>query len=164
MQHPDYEFWSTGIHARSGVTCPDCHMPYTRVGSVKISDHWVRSPLVNITTSCATCHRLSDEELRGRVLEIQDRSASLLMRGDTALIAAQDAIQEAMKQGVPDEALKEARALHRRAFLRWDYMSAENSMGFHSPQEGARILGDAIDDARQAELAAYKAMKKASPK
>jgi nitrite reductase (cytochrome c-552) len=164
MQHPDYEFWSTGIHARSGVTCPDCHMPYTRVGSVKISDHWVRSPLVNVTNACATCHRLSDEELRGRVLEIQDRSYSLMMRGDTALIAAQDAIQEAMKQGVPDEALKEARAWHRRAFLRWDYMSAENSMGFHSPQEGARILGDAIDDARRAELAAYKAMMKVPKK
>jgi len=164
MQHPDYEFWSTGIHARSGVTCPDCHMPYTRMGSVKISDHWVRSPLVNITNACATCHRLSDAELRARVLEIQDRSASLLMRGDSALIAAQDAIQLAMKQGVPEDSLKEARAWHRKAFLRWDYMSAENSMGFHSPQEGARILGDAIDNARQAELAAYKAMMKAGLK
>jgi nitrite reductase (cytochrome c-552) len=139
-------------------------MPYTRVGSVKVSDHWVRSPLVNVTTSCATCHRLSDEELRGRILEIQDRSWELMARGEGALIAAQDAIQEAMKQGLPDEALKEARAWHRKAFLRWDYMSAENSMGFHSPQEGARILGDAIDDARQAELAAWKAMMKASRK
>jgi nitrite reductase (cytochrome c-552) len=157
MQHPDFEFWSTGIHARSGVTCPDCHMPYTRVGSVKISDHWVRSPLVNVTNACATCHRLSDQELRDRVREIQDRSYSLLQRGEGALIAAQDAIQQAMKEDVSDEALKEARAWQRKAFLRWDYMSAENSMGFHSPQEGARILGDAIDDARQAELAAFRA-------
>lgn len=27
-QHPEFELWNQGIHARSGVTCPDCHMPY----------------------------------------------------------------------------------------------------------------------------------------
>lgn len=64
----------------------------------------------------------------------------------------------AMEKGTSDEALKEARQLHRKAFIRWDFLSAENSMGFHSPQEAARILGDAIDYGRQAELAAYKAM------
>lgn len=31
-------------------------------------------------------------------------------------------------------------------------------MGFHSPQEATRILGDAIDYGRLAELAAYKVM------
>jgi len=27
-QHPEFELWSQGIHARSGVSCADCHMPY----------------------------------------------------------------------------------------------------------------------------------------
>ena len=58
--------------------------------------------------------------------------------------------------GAGDDELKEARALHRKAQIRWDFISAENSMGFHSPQEALRMLGDAIDYARQAELAAYK--------
>jgi nitrite reductase (cytochrome c-552) len=26
-QHPEFEMWNQGIHARSGVTCADCHMP-----------------------------------------------------------------------------------------------------------------------------------------
>ena len=26
-QHPDYETWSTSVHADAGVTCVDCHMP-----------------------------------------------------------------------------------------------------------------------------------------
>jgi nitrite reductase (cytochrome c-552) len=46
-QHPEFEMWNQGIHARSGVACADCHMPYVRVGSLKISDHHVRSPVLN---------------------------------------------------------------------------------------------------------------------
>ena len=48
-QHPETELYSTGLHAASGVACADCHMPYVREGSVKVSDHWLRSPLVNIS-------------------------------------------------------------------------------------------------------------------
>src|SRR5690606_17769821 len=25
-QHPEFELWSQGVHARSGVSCSDCHM------------------------------------------------------------------------------------------------------------------------------------------
>ena len=32
--------WNQGIHARLGVACADCHMPYMRVGGTKVSDHW----------------------------------------------------------------------------------------------------------------------------
>lgn len=157
IQHPETELWSTGIHARSGVGCPDCHMPYRREGAVKITDHWIRSPLLNPTNSCGTCHRVSEEESRARVIDAQDSTFSLLTRAEEAILAAQDAIVEAMNRGVSDASLQEARSLHRRAFIRWDFVGAENSMGFHSPQEAARILGDAIDFGRRAELAAYRA-------
>src|SRR5690606_15941542 len=42
IQHPEYEMWTTGLHAQSGVSCADCHMPYIREGAVKISDHHLR--------------------------------------------------------------------------------------------------------------------------
>jgi nitrite reductase (cytochrome c-552) len=157
MQHPDFELWSTGNHARSGVMCADCHMPYRRVGAVKISDHWVRTPLANIQNTCMTCHRQTEAELRARVLEAQARTYQLLTQAEEAIADAIRAIEQAMTEGVPDDALAEARALHRKAQMRWDFISAENSMGFHSPQEAVRILGDAIDYARRAELAAVKA-------
>jgi nitrite reductase (cytochrome c-552) len=95
--------------------------------------------------------------MRSRVLEIQDRTYELLTRAEAALVAAQDEIVAAGAAGVPAAELADARAFHRRAFLRYDFISAENSMGFHSPQEAARILGDAIDFARRAELAAVRA-------
>ena len=73
-QHPEFELWNQGIHARSDVTCADCHMPFQRVGAMKITDHHVRSPLLNINRACQTCHRWSEEELRTRVHTIQDRT------------------------------------------------------------------------------------------
>src|SRR5262249_39485317 len=79
-QHPEFELWSQGIHARSGVACADCHMPYQREGSVKISEHWVRSPLLQVNRSCAVCHPYGDDELKGRVMAIQDRHFALLER------------------------------------------------------------------------------------
>ena len=64
-QHPEFEMWNQGIHARSGVACADCHMPYKRVGALKISDHHVRSPLLNINRACQTCHKWPEDELQG---------------------------------------------------------------------------------------------------
>jgi len=66
-QHPEFEMWNQGIHARSGVACADCHMPYQRVGAMKISDHWVRSPMLNINRACQTCHKWPEDELRALV-------------------------------------------------------------------------------------------------
>ncbi len=153
-QHPEFELWSQGIHARSGVACADCHMPYAREGASKVSDHWVRSPLLNINRACQTCHRVPEEELKGRVDAIQQRNLELLQRGGAAIVALIDAVVAAKARGASDEQLAEARALQRKAQWRLDYIAAENSMGFHAPQEAAKILGEAIDYARQGQLAA----------
>ena len=154
IQHPEFEMWSSGIHGRSGVACADCHMPYTRQGSVKVSDHWLRSPLVNLSQACQNCHNISEEELRDRVITIQSNTAELLRRAEEALVDAIDAIVAAREAGATDEQLAEALKLHREASLRWDFVSSENSTGFHSPQESARVLATSIDMARQAQMAA----------
>ncbi len=153
-QHPEFELWSQGIHARSGVSCADCHMPYKREGAIKISDHQTRSPLLNIARSCQTCHNHAEDELLARVETIQARTKSLMTRGEAAVLDAIRAIEAAMNAGVSDADLAPARILHRKAQWRLDFIAAENSMGFHAPQEAARILGEAIDFARQAQLAA----------
>jgi nitrite reductase (cytochrome c-552) len=158
IQHPEYELSSTGIHARSGVACADCHMPYIREGGMKVSDHWVRSPLVNLSSACQTCHNIPEEELRARVLTIQNTTAGLLRDSEEAILAAIDAIVAAREAGATDEQLAEARQFHRAASLRWDFISSENSTGFHSPQEAARVLANAIDNARQAQLSAVQVL------
>jgi nitrite reductase (cytochrome c-552) len=152
-QHPEFELWSQGIHARSGVSCSDCHMPYIREGATKVSDHWVRSPLLNINRACQTCHRVAEDELKQRAERIQLTNHGLLERGGDAIVDLIDAIVTAMKAGATDAELVAARQLQRRAQWRLDYIAAENSMGFHAPQEAARILGEAIDFARQGQVA-----------
>jgi nitrite reductase (cytochrome c-552) len=153
-QHPEFEVWSQGVHARAGVACADCHMPYERVGALKVSDHWVRSPLLNLNRACQPCHAVPEKELEWRVLTIQDRHHALLQRAARATTDMLDAIGAARKAGAGERELQAAAVQHRKAQWRLDFVAAENSMGFHAPQELARILGEVIDHARQGQLEA----------
>ena len=207
-QHPEFEVWNQGTHAKAGVACADCHMPYKREGSMKISEHHIQSPLLMINRSCQQCHATPEDELKGRVETIQDRHHALLQRAGQALVAALDEIRLLRKESDEKSApaaeafakelcekdpayaaldagkqqakiateqkkkltaiwaevfnnpanpqLKNVADLQRKAQWRLDFVAAENSMGFHAPQELARILGESIDYSRQAQLEAMK--------
>jgi nitrite reductase (cytochrome c-552) len=51
------------------------------------------------------------------------------------------------------EDLAVARDFQRKAQFYVDFIKAENSMGFHAPQESARILAESIDFSRQGQVA-----------
>lgn len=148
-QHPEFETWNQGIHARSGVACADCHMPYKREGAMKVTDHHIRSPLLNVSRACMQCHHFPEDEMVSRVHAIQDRTRQLMDRAEAAVLELIEAIVAAKQAGATDAQLVRARTLHRKAQFRLDFVSAENSMGFHAPQETARVLAEAIDYARQ---------------
>lgn len=151
-QHPEFELWSQGIHARSGVACADCHMAYQREGAIKISDHSVRSPLLNVPNACLVCHHFSESEIKARVDIIQERNHNLLIRAEDAVVDLINALANARAAGMKDARLQSARELQRSAQWRVDFVSSENSMGFHAPQEASRILGEAIDLARKGQI------------
>lgn len=151
-QHPEFELWNQGIHARSGVACADCHMAYKRVGALKISDHHVRSPLLNINRACQTCHRLSEEELKSRAETIQGRTFALRNSAMDALVDLINDIKMAGEAGRNDAGLTAARSFQRKAQFLLDFVEAENSMGFHAPQEAVRILGESINYSRQGQV------------
>ena len=148
-QHPQFEMNAQGPHARAGVGCADCHMPFERRGATRIADHRATLPLANIGRACLSCHRETADELRARAQEIQQRTLALLSRAEDALVAAIDAIQTAQAAGARVEpALK----LETMAQWRIDFVAADRSKGFHAPQESARLLAEAIDYARRAQL------------
>ncbi|HBJ38906.1 MAG TPA: ammonia-forming cytochrome c nitrite reductase subunit c552 [Planctomycetaceae bacterium] len=155
-QHPEFELWSQGIHARAGVSCSDCHMPYERQGAMKISSHWVRSPMLNVNKACQTCHNVPEQELKDRVETIQERTRVLIDRAAVAMTEMLDAIVAAQQAGATQEQLQPIRDLQRKAMWRLDYISSENSKGFHADQESASILAESIDYSRQAEAASYR--------
>jgi nitrite reductase (cytochrome c-552) len=152
-QHPEFEMWNQGIHARSQVACADCHMPYERVGALKISDHHVRSPLLNINRACQTCHHWPEEELRARVDTIQTKFFSLRNVAMDALVELIQDLKDARAAGSSDAELTSARDFQRKAQFLLDFVEAENSTGFHAPQETTRILGESINFSRKGQLA-----------
>jgi nitrite reductase (cytochrome c-552) len=152
-QHPEFETWRQGIHARSGVACADCHMPYLREGALKISDHHVRSPLLNINRACQTCHNWPEAELKGRAETIQERHFHLRHLAMDALVELIHDLRAAREAGATDAELGVARDFQRKAQFYVDFVEAENSMGFHAPQESARILAEAINFSRQGQVA-----------
>lgn len=155
-QHPEFELWNQGIHARAGVSCADCHMPYKREGAMKITDHHVRSPLLNINTSCQTCHKWPEAELKERVELIQERTYKMRNIAMDALVDLINDIKMAQSLGRTVEELAIARDFQRKAQFRLDFVEAENSTGFHAPQEAARILAESIDFSRQGQNALHK--------
>ena len=158
MQHPDYElFTADSTHYKAGVACADCHMPYTKDGAAKFSSHNMRSPLLNPEASCGTCHS-SVSYVTDRVSIIQQQVWDTMVITEEAIIDAAMAIKTAAAvSNVNQELLEEARQMHRESQLRWDFIAAENSMGFHNPSEALRILASATDIARQAQIKAITA-------
>jgi nitrite reductase (cytochrome c-552) len=152
-QHPEFETWNQGIHARAGVGCADCHMPYQRVGAMKISDHHVRSPLLNINNACQPCHNVPEDELKARAEGIQARTMAMRDQSMDAMVGLVTSITDAAAAGADAERLQTARAHQRRGTFLLDFVEAENSMGFHAPQEAARILFKSLDEFRRGQMA-----------
>lgn len=151
-QHPEFEMFNQGVHAKSGVSCADCHMAYKRVGAQKISDHHVRSPMLNVNRACQTCHNVPEAELKGRVNDIQRRTYEMRGRAMDAAMALIADLEAASASAIPQAKLAPAQELQRKGQFYLDFVEAENSMGFHAPEEALRILGESIDFLRQGQL------------
>ena len=157
-QHPDFEMWSGGVHAGSGVSCADCHMPYMKVDGQKYTSHWVTSPMKHGKEACRTCHTQSDQWLLDRVKSIQNSVWEMQHTAGQTVARAHQAVGKASKSARADRAqLDKARELIRKAQWYWDYVAAENSMGFHNPVLALNTLGRSVDLAHQAIAAAERA-------
>jgi len=152
-QHPEFEMWNQGIHARSGVACADCHMPYKREGALKISDHHVRSPLLNINHACQTCHKWPESELKERAEAIQERTQNMRNLAMDALVELIGDLKSARTANTPEPQISSAQDFQRKAQFYLDFVEAENSSGFHAPQEALRILGESINFSRKGQIA-----------
>ncbi len=163
IQHPESELFSGGVHAANGVSCADCHMPYIRKGSKKLTQHNVTSPLQNINAACKSCHTQSEEYLKAQIKDIQNSVAYDLRAAEYAIVSlitdiknlreTLGGLEEYQSEGKADvakinAALKEVLELHRKSQMRADFVGAENSTGFHNPREASRMLLQAVDMAR----------------
>lgn len=145
---------ASGLRARTAI-CP------TRAEGPKVIDHHVNSPLLKVNRSCQrTCHHFSEEELKQRLEDIQDRFFDLR---NTALDVLVDLINDvnANKDKVNPEQLATLRDYQRRGQVRIDFTMSGNSMGFHPPQEAVRVLGAAIKLCHKGQIALHGARHRA---
>ncbi|MEM4565049.1 MAG: ammonia-forming cytochrome c nitrite reductase subunit c552 [Archaeoglobaceae archaeon] len=168
IRHPEFELYArNSTHWLAGVACADCHMGYVKIGGYKITDHWITSPLKKDLRTCKQCHTQSEEWLKQRVFEIQDRTISLLIRSGYNLAETAKLFEitnKAKSEGVKidEKAYETAKELYIEAFYRHVFVQAENSYGFHNPEEAMRILGDAIAMASEAKAILRSELQKAN--
>lgn len=167
IRHPEFEMFSNNsVHWMAGVACADCHMPYTKVGSKKISDHRIMSPMKNDFKACQQCHSETPEWLREQVIAIQDRAASQFIRSGYALATVAKLFELTHKEQAAGKQIDKklydlAKDHYEEGFYRNLFFGAENSVGFHNPTEAMRMLGDATMHAGKAEGLLRQALTKA---
>lgn len=151
-QHPDYEIFEMGVHAKRGVSCADCHMPYKTEGGQKFTDHHIASPLSNVENSCFVCHR---EKLDALVTDVYDRQRKV-KEGTLKLqrLVAMSHIEagKAIELGATEVDMLEIQKGIRKAQWRWDFAVASHGAAFHAPLETSRIVSAGIAIAQETRI------------
>ncbi|RYZ51188.1 MAG: ammonia-forming cytochrome c nitrite reductase subunit c552, partial [Chitinophagaceae bacterium] len=150
-QHPDHEIYSFGVHAKRGVSCADCHMPYGTEGGQKFTNHHIGSPLANVENSCFVCHRERVDDLISDVYERQGKVKGTSEVVQRNIAMAHLEAEQAWKLGATEAQMKTILKGIRHAQFQWDYIAASHGAGFHAPLEATRVLASAsaiIQEAR----------------
>jgi len=151
-QHPDYEVFSTGVHASRGVSCADCHMPFISEGGQKFTDHHLQSPLNNVANSCQVCHREETQKLISDVYSRQNKVIENRNILENLLVRCHVEAKRAWDLGAGEEQMKEILGDIRKAQWRWDFSAAGHGNSFHSPVEISRIIAGGIAFAQDARV------------
>ena len=151
-EHPDYELFQKGVHAKNGLACADCHLPYTSEGGSKFSHHKIGNPLEMMDKVCLTCHAGKKDILTSIV---KDKKAKFDRLSDVSLdnlAAAHLEAAKAWELNATQEEMKPVLDLLRKAQWRWTYVDSSFGAYFHATDESLRIFSDANDYAMQARV------------
>ncbi|MBC6401303.1 MAG: ammonia-forming cytochrome c nitrite reductase [Ekhidna sp.] len=151
-QHPGYELYQQGIHAKRGVSCADCHMPYKTEGGQKFTDHHIRSPLANPANSCQVCHRQDKNELIANVYDKQAKIKKTQNELEQLIVRAHVEAKKAWDWGATEDQMNPILMDIRHAQWRWDYSVASHGGSFHAPVEVSRIVSSATATAQEARI------------
>jgi formate-dependent nitrite reductase cytochrome c552 subunit len=160
-QHPDVETYYNSKHEKAGVDCAACHMPKVKDAKTGkfYTSHWQTNPKNYLKETCLTCHHQWDEQQARYVIEsMYSHYQGKVRTAEFWLAQLIGKFGQAQLVGVPEDALKAARAKHGDAHANWEWWTAANGASFHNldlakeslaksvaaSQEGIKILDDAI--------------------
>jgi formate-dependent nitrite reductase cytochrome c552 subunit len=148
IQHPEFEtFWGSK-HERAGVECKDCHMPKKKLANGKtLTSHQQMSPKFQIKETCLTCHKdWNEKDALYHMEAIQNYTRGKMAKAEYWLAELIDWINKAQWSGtVPQDVLEQAYDNQYDATLYWEWWTAENSDGFHNPENARESLTRSID-------------------
>ncbi len=151
LQHPETEtFWGSK-HERAGVECKDCHMPKVKDKKGKaFTYHGQRSARYMLRDTCVRCHTYwSQDEAEYQVDAIQNYIRGKMRKAEFWLGQLVEMYTRAKDLGVGEEILKEVRPFHDKAHILWEWWTAENSDGFHNPQQARESLAQSINASQE---------------
>ncbi len=150
-QHPEAETFFDSKHERAGATCADCHMPKTKNKSGKVyTSHFVASPKEFVKETCLRCHKDWDEKKAVYTIDsVKNYVKGKIRKSEYWLSQFIDKFEKAKKLGVSDDILKEARKQHDIAHTHWEWWTAENSDGFHNPDQARQSLSMSIEASKK---------------
>lgn len=110
------------------------------------------SPLANISNTCQTCHRDTEENLKKYVYQYQDKAIEIRDRIEKELAKAHIMAKTAWDNGANEQEMANSLKLIRQAQWRWDFAVASHGASFHAPVETQRILAHSLDKSLLAQL------------
>ncbi len=161
-QHPETEVFWDSKHDKIGAGCNDCHTPKIKDKKGKVyTSHFAVTPKVQLKETCLRCHSdWTEEQAIYAIDSIKDYIKGKMRKAEFWLSLLIDKYEEAKKKGVSEEILAEVRKLHDIAHINWEWWTAENSDGFHNPEEAREALTRSIETSQKAIKLLEEAMSK----
>lgn len=164
VQHPETEVFWGSKHEKAGLQCRDCHMPRLKNQEGKeFTSHWQTSPRnypVEATCGRSGCHQgWTQEEMNYQINAIQNYTRGKIKKAEYWLGRLIDTFEAAKRARVGEATLQEARKLHETAHVMWEWWTAENSDGFHNPDQAREALATSIEASMKGVELLEKAMK-----
>ncbi|RCK77695.1 MAG: Cytochrome c552 precursor [Ignavibacteriae bacterium] len=151
IQHPETEVYWGSKHERAGVECKHCHMPTVKKGKKTYTWHGQKSSRYMTKETCLNCHTYwTEKEAEYQIDAIQNYIRGKMRKAENWLAKLIDTYQRAKDFGVPDSVLQKARRFHTDAHTLWEWWTAENSDGFHNPDQARKSLTLSIDYSQEA--------------
>jgi len=150
-QHPEAEVFYNSKHDQNGVRCNDCHMPRMMTPEGKeYTSHWQTSPRNYIEMACLKCHKeWTRDEAVYSIDAVQNHVRGKMRKAEFWLSGLIDKIVEGKKLGLDEAVIKEAQEQHQRAHILWEWWTAENSDGFHNPDQARESLTRSVEESKK---------------
>jgi nitrite reductase (cytochrome c-552) len=151
LQHPEAETLWGSRHERAGLECKDCHMPKVKDKKGRpFTFHGQRSSRYMFKDTCVRCHSYwSQDEAEYQVDAIQNYIRGKMRKAEFWLGQLIETYIRAKDLGVRDEVLREVWSFHDKAHILWEWWTAENSDGFHNPQQARESLAQSINTSQE---------------